>query len=182
MLFDDRLATVLRSGARSETAARTQYRQLLDLLGSMPPGAASTLADAGYERLGELAGELPSTVQSAILRAPGLRLRNRAMTLTLVDPTYQGDMRCHGDRAGMLVDIPLVMPGYQLGFRQTAGFAPHILPIDPSFPIRVLRGPAQSIWVVDEGDFLSTSITQPSTRGRVFRVEPSALGAISTLE
>jgi len=79
MLFDDRLATVLRSGARSETAARTQYRQLLDLLGSMPQGTATALAEAAYERLGELAEELPSTVQSAILRAPGLRLRNRAL-------------------------------------------------------------------------------------------------------
>jgi hypothetical protein len=36
--------------------------------------------------------------------------------------------------------------------------------------------------VVDEGDFLSTSITQASTRGRVFRVEPSELSAVSTLE
>ncbi|HEY6816285.1 MAG TPA: sensor histidine kinase, partial [Croceibacterium sp.] len=84
MLFDDRLATVLRYGARSETAARTQYRQLLDLLGSMPPGTASVLVDVAYDRLGELAGELPSTVQSAILRAPGLRLRNEALVAWLV--------------------------------------------------------------------------------------------------
>ena len=34
MLFDDRLATVLRTAARSETGTRTQYRQLLDLLGT----------------------------------------------------------------------------------------------------------------------------------------------------
>src|SRR6187397_1833094 len=70
MLFDDRLATVLRYGAGRETAARTQYRQLLDLLGSMPPGTASVLIDVAYERLGELAEALPATVQSAILRAP----------------------------------------------------------------------------------------------------------------
>jgi len=37
MLFDDRLATVLRSGAAGERAARTQFRQLLDLLGSIAP-------------------------------------------------------------------------------------------------------------------------------------------------
>src|SRR5690606_39722040 len=49
MLFDDRLATVLRLGARSEAAARTQYRQLLDLLGPLPPGTANALADAPYE-------------------------------------------------------------------------------------------------------------------------------------
>jgi two-component system OmpR family sensor kinase len=83
LLFDDRLATVLRHAAQSEPGARTQYRQLLDLLGSMPPGAASALVEAAYERLGELSDALPQTVQSAILRAPGLRLRNRALVAWL---------------------------------------------------------------------------------------------------
>ena len=83
MLFDDRLATVLRHAAQSEPGARTQYRQLLDLLGSMPPDAASELAEMAYERLGELAEALPQAVQSAILRAPGLRVRNRALVAWL---------------------------------------------------------------------------------------------------
>ena len=43
MQFDDRLATVLRSGAAGERAARTQFRQLLDLLGSTPPSANGPL-------------------------------------------------------------------------------------------------------------------------------------------
>ncbi len=115
--------------------------------------------------------------------ATGLRLRNKAMTLTLVDPTYQGDLRCHGDRAGTRQDVPLVSPGYQIAFRQTAGFIPLVLSgISPSFPIKVTRGPGQSIWVIDEGDFLSTSITQPSTRGKVYRVESHALGVVNLLE
>jgi len=79
MLFDDRLATVLRSPAHNEAAARTQYRQLLDLLGSMPREASGALVEAAYERLEDLAETLAPTVQSAILRAPGLRLRNRAL-------------------------------------------------------------------------------------------------------
>src|SRR5690606_16787331 len=83
MLFDDRLATVLRSAVRNEAGARTQYRQLIDLLGSMPPDAASEMTEAGYDRLGELADELPQAVQSAILRAPGLRLRNRTLVAWL---------------------------------------------------------------------------------------------------
>lgn len=83
MLFDDRLATVLRSTVRNETGARTQYRQLLDLLGSMTHEPASQFAEAAYDRLGELAEELPQTVQSAILRAPGLRLRNRSLVAWL---------------------------------------------------------------------------------------------------
>ncbi len=83
MLFDDRLATVLRYPAQSEPGARTQYRQLLDLLGSLPPGAANELVEAAYNRLGELAEAVPQSVQSAILRAPGLRLRNRALVAWL---------------------------------------------------------------------------------------------------
>src|SRR5690606_13455787 len=83
MLFDDRLATVLRSAVRNEAGARTQYRQLLDLLGSMPHDAASDLAEAAYDRLAELSEELPQAVESAILRAPGLRLRNHMLVAWL---------------------------------------------------------------------------------------------------
>ena len=83
MQFDDRLATVLRSAAQSEPGARTQYRQLLDLLGSMPTGTVGELVETAYDRLRELADDLPSAVQSAILRAPGLRLRNRTLVAWL---------------------------------------------------------------------------------------------------
>lgn len=83
MLFDDRLATVLRSTARNDAGGRTQYRQLLDLLGSMPPDVAGELVQLAYDRLGELSLELPQAVQSAILRAPGLRLRNRTLVAWL---------------------------------------------------------------------------------------------------
>jgi len=89
MLFDDRLATVLRNPAQSEPAARTQFRQLLDLLGSMPHDASSSLVELAYERLGELADELPPQVQSAILRAPGLRIRNRTLVSWLAQEEPQ---------------------------------------------------------------------------------------------
>lgn len=85
MLFDDRLVTVLRNPAQSEAAARTQYRQLLDLLGSMPADAGGVLVEAAYARLGDLAEMLPPAVQSAILRAPGLRLRNRTLAAWLAE-------------------------------------------------------------------------------------------------
>jgi signal transduction histidine kinase len=83
MLLDDRLATVLRHAAQSDPGARTQFRQLLDLLGSMPANASGDLVEAAYDRLGELVGALPQAVQSAILRAPGLRLRNRTLVAWL---------------------------------------------------------------------------------------------------
>lgn len=77
MLFDDRLATVLRARADGEAAARTQFRQLLDLLGSGPLSEDLELVLKGYERLTELGEMIPGEEQSRIIRAPGLRLRNR---------------------------------------------------------------------------------------------------------
>jgi signal transduction histidine kinase len=89
MQFDDRLATVLRSGAAGERAARTQFRQLLDLLGSTPPGANGPLVAAAYERLAEIAEILPAAEQSRILREPGLRLRNPRLVAHLAQSEPQ---------------------------------------------------------------------------------------------
>ncbi len=83
MQFDDRLATVLRQRAQSEPGARTQYRQLLDLLGAALADDGGALAEAAFDRLAELADQLAPAEQSAILRAPGLRLRNRALAAWL---------------------------------------------------------------------------------------------------
>ncbi len=76
MHFDDRLTTVLRSPIAGEVAARTQFRQLLDLLGSTRADRDNGVADAAYERLGNLSGAIPALVRAQILREPGLRLRN----------------------------------------------------------------------------------------------------------
>ncbi|MEO8704342.1 MAG: hypothetical protein ABI867_30085 [Kofleriaceae bacterium] len=117
----------------------------------------------------------------ATRQAPAIQYHNRGMNLTIVDPTYPGDSMCLLDRGGTS-NIPLVVSGYQIALRQTAGFAPLFVPITPSLPVKVVRGPTNSIWVIDEGDFLSTSIAQPSTRGKVFRVEPHSLSTINILE
>ena len=115
-------------------------------------------------------------------QAPAIRFRNRGMRLEIVDPTYPGDLVCIGDRGAMLGNVPTVSPGVQFSFRQTAGFLPMLLPIGPSYPVKAITGPTQSVWIVDEGDFLSTSITMPSTRGKVFRVEAQNQSAVNTLE
>jgi hypothetical protein len=119
--------------------------------------------------------------------APAIKFRNPGMKLTLVDPYYPGDKTCVRDRQGVAVDgqpalrIPLAFPGYSLTFEQRAGFSPLVLPaITPAFPVKVVRGPTDSIWVLDNGDFLSTT-TDPSTRGRVFRIESTQLSVISVL-
>lgn len=115
-------------------------------------------------------------------QAPAIRIHTRGPTLTMVDPYYPGDQNCIRDRLGTLGKIPLVFGGYQIAWRQTGGFTPLLLPIEPSFPIKVVRGPQESIWVIDAGDFLSTSIQQASTRGRVYRLESQRIGVTSRLE
>jgi hypothetical protein len=120
---------------------------------------------------------------------PAVRFRNRQMTVTIVDPYYPGDAVCITDRGANRGQIPHVLPGLTLSFRQTAGFVPMQLFSGsgrsseslPSLPVKVVRGPTDSIWVVDEGDFLSSSVGTASTRGKVLRVHPSALSAISVL-
>ncbi|HEY1554468.1 MAG TPA: hypothetical protein VGF94_06505 [Kofleriaceae bacterium] len=111
-----------------------------------------------------------------------IRFHGPGMTLTMVDPTYAGDAQCILDRKGTLGKIPLVDDLDEITFRQTAGLATLVLDITPSFPVKVLHGPGQSIWVVDEGDYLSTSIDTASTNGKVFRVESQTLETINVLQ
>lgn len=112
-------------------------------------------------------------------QAPALRFHGRGYMIHLVDPTYPGDASCIKDGQGSLVGVPTVFPNYQLSWRQTAGLTPLTVPaIKPAYPVKVVRGPTQSVWVIDEGDYFSTSITESTTRGKVFRVEPTTLTSI----
>jgi len=83
MHFDDRLATVLRSRTGSEAMARIQFRQLLDLLGTMPVEANGPQVEAACDRLQELSTMVPAPVRAAILREPGIRLRNPRLVAML---------------------------------------------------------------------------------------------------
>lgn len=94
MLFDDRLATVLRHRATGERAARTQFRQLLDLLGSRstahegagPSGRREQqLLASAWLRLGALGELLPARERAAMIRDPGLRFRNPELALHLAE-------------------------------------------------------------------------------------------------
>ena len=89
MLFDDRLATVLRADIRGERAARTQFRQLLDLLGTDSAQDSGEIPTAAYARLGELCALIPADEQSRILREPGLRLRNPRLVAVLAEGDSQ---------------------------------------------------------------------------------------------
>ncbi|WP_379547391.1 histidine kinase dimerization/phospho-acceptor domain-containing protein [Qipengyuania sp. DSG2-2] len=73
MLFDDRLATVLRHRASGERAARTQFRQLLDLLGRRQRGSDESLRAAAWLRLGALGEAIPASGRAEMIRDPALR-------------------------------------------------------------------------------------------------------------
>jgi hypothetical protein len=136
--------------------------------------------------------ELPTTFDQACTpttagepaprQADAIIFRGPAFNLTLVDPTYPGDLNCIGDRMGNLGKIPLMPPGGSMSIRITGGFRPLLLPIQPALPGKVVRGPTNSIWVIDQGDFLSTNFGVASTSGKVYRIESAAIGVINVLE
>ncbi|WP_271077523.1 sensor histidine kinase [Aurantiacibacter sp. MUD61] len=76
MQIDDRLSTVLRLRVDSEGARRTQFRQLIDLLGTSREPVEGIVGSAAYLVLGDLQKTISPEEQSSILREPGTRLRN----------------------------------------------------------------------------------------------------------
>ena len=85
MHFDDRLATVLRQPATGDVIARVQFRQLLDLLGTLPAEERSARVDLAYARLSRLSREIGAAERAQMLREAGLRLRNPRLLAQLAD-------------------------------------------------------------------------------------------------
>ncbi len=83
MHFDDRLGTVLRLRASSGAVMRIQFRQLLDLLGTIPVDAHGEQIDAAFNRLGELSGKIPAQERAAMIADAGLRLRSPRLVAAL---------------------------------------------------------------------------------------------------
>ncbi|MFN3864220.1 MAG: histidine kinase dimerization/phospho-acceptor domain-containing protein [Erythrobacter sp.] len=89
MFFDDRLATVLRQRATGESGLRTQYRQLLDLLGKDRVHRAGpqhhSLVAAAWRRMDALAEAIPAPARAAMIREPGWRFRSADLAAHLAD-------------------------------------------------------------------------------------------------
>lgn len=88
MFFDDRLATVLRQRATGEASLRTQYRQLLDLLGKdrvHPRASDPSLLAAAWLRMDALAEAIPAATRAQIIREPGWRFRSPDLASHLSD-------------------------------------------------------------------------------------------------
>ncbi|MGB3795110.1 MAG: histidine kinase dimerization/phospho-acceptor domain-containing protein [Alteraurantiacibacter sp.] len=74
-MFDDRLATVLRMRAGSEAALRTQFRQLLDLLGTRD----TALSGQALARIARSAIALPPSEIERLLVRPALKNSDRQL-------------------------------------------------------------------------------------------------------
>ncbi len=88
MFFDDRLATVLRQRAMGERSLRTQYRQLLDLLGRRrvhTPGDDHSLLAAAWLRMDALAEAIPAEARARMIREPGWRFQSPDLASHLAD-------------------------------------------------------------------------------------------------
>ncbi|WP_086608167.1 histidine kinase dimerization/phospho-acceptor domain-containing protein [Erythrobacter donghaensis] len=88
MFFDDRLATVLRQRAMGEGSLRTQYRQLLDLLGRRrihAPGDDHSLLAAAWLRMDALAEAIPADARARMIREPGWRFQSPDLASHLAD-------------------------------------------------------------------------------------------------
>ncbi len=85
MFFDDRLATVLRQRTDSDLSQRTQYRQLLDILGNRKYGRDQSLVAAAWLRMSALAQEIPSPDRATMIREAGWRFRNPDLAAHLAE-------------------------------------------------------------------------------------------------
>lgn len=83
MQIDDRLHTVLRTRAGGETSARTQFRQLVDLLGTLPADARGEVIDAAWVKLAELSQQIPAADRASAVAQAGMRLRSPRLVAEL---------------------------------------------------------------------------------------------------
>lgn len=81
VIVDDRLATVLATAPTGHAGARTQYRQLLDLLGRTPSGFE--LPEPALARLTALEAQLSADERAALVRASPAALRHPGLILRL---------------------------------------------------------------------------------------------------
>lgn len=88
MHFDDRLATVLRQpvpvgGGVGARPARTQYRQLLDLLGRRKPVRGREMAAEAWRRMNALSAAIPFAERAAIIREEAWHLTSPELVTNL---------------------------------------------------------------------------------------------------
>ncbi|MFO1254092.1 MAG: histidine kinase dimerization/phospho-acceptor domain-containing protein [Sphingomonadaceae bacterium] len=130
MHFDDRLGTVLRMRADGPGMQRVQYRQLLDLLGTLPVDAGGEQLEAAYDRLGELGAVIPAEDRAALLREPALRLRAPRLVAALA--SGEGQVAATALQRARLSDeqwrdlVPALPPATRPALRQRRDLSPTV--------------------------------------------------------
>lgn len=121
MNFDDRLATVLRFRADSPATMRIQYRQLLDLVGTMPADAQGQTVDAALARFAELARHIPTSERTLMIAEPSLRIRSPRLVALLAGTDAQAGRvavaRAELSQAEWLDLIPALSPAARAAMR-----------------------------------------------------------------
>lgn len=119
MQFDDRLNTVLRSRAGGDLARRTQYRQLIDLLGTPRQDREGAALDDAYRRLDDLDSEIPAAMRASLLRDSGLRIASPRLTARLAEqePAVAASVMAkarlrEGDWLELIPRLPIAARGY----------------------------------------------------------------------
>lgn len=89
MFFDDRLSTVLRQEGANEAAKRTQFRQLLDILGNRKFGKEERrnrgLIAAAWLRMDALGHSIAKADRVAMIQEPSWRFRSADLAAHLAD-------------------------------------------------------------------------------------------------
>lgn len=132
-VIDDRLATVLATQVSGVVGQRIQYRQLIDLLGRMPPDFA--LPGLAVARLDELSEALSAADRARIvhgtpasLRHPGLILRLAARDPAVAAAAIAAARLDDWQWSALIAELPLAARGYvrhrrDLGPKATAMLA-----------------------------------------------------------
>ena len=151
MQIDDRLSTVLRTSAGSAAGERTQFRQLLDLLGTVPQlglAPSPVLISAAYLVLGELMQAIPAEEQARILRDPGQRLRQPELAALLAQGPPKSAASAMAtarlserDWLALIPDLPITARGF---LRHRRDLPPRAVQLLGQLGVRdmVLPGPA----------------------------------------
>ena len=127
VIVDDRLATVLAIVPGGRAGARTQYRQLLDLLGRTPPRFAPSAA--ALARLAALEAMLPADERAQLVRAmgslrhPGLILRLAGQAPAVAAAAIGVARLDDWQWTALAIELPLAARGH---LRQRADLGPRV--------------------------------------------------------